>query len=163
MSIYQCFRKIYWLQSNPDLSFSLCRSELDGSQPLAIRSFKEKPLGIAVDMNSSRVYWITQKYVSSVLWDGSQNQTLKINIGMTAGGMVLFKDNLYICEIQTRLKVTVAAINKLTGKKTTINEALLKFCLDISVYHSSLQKGEKGFLGYLTMWLLTVFLQSYLK
>ena len=130
------------MQSNRDSSSSLFRSELDGSNPFVMRNFQEKPLGIAVDINSSRVFWITQKYISSVLWDGSHNQTIKIDIGTSVGGMVLFKDNLYICEIQNHLKITVSSINKLTGKKTTVNQALPNFCLDISVYHSSLQEGK---------------------
>lgn len=123
-----------------DLPFSLFRSELNGSNPLVMRSFKEEPLGIAVDMNTSRVYWITRKYLSSVLWDGTQNQIIKVNIGKSVSGMVLFKDNLYICEIQKDLKTMVSAINKVTGKKATVNQDL-PFCLDISVYHSSLQIG----------------------
>ena len=138
-------RKIYWLQSNAAGSlFSLFRSELDGSHILELWNILEKPLGIAIDMNTSRIYWITQNSISSVLPDGSQNQTMAIDIGTSVGGLVLFKDSLYTCEIQnpTHLQLTVSAINKFTGIKTIINQDLSNFCLDISVYHSSLQKGK---------------------
>ncbi|XP_066932330.1 low-density lipoprotein receptor-related protein 6-like [Clytia hemisphaerica] len=137
--------QMYWLQSNKGETYSVYRAQLDGSSPQPLSTFKEKPFGLAVDVATNRVYWLTEKFIATVLWDGSQNKTIySTKATSTGGGLVLFKDHLYLCEIEpVLLKPTVASIHKETGIKKTINTKITfsNLCHDISVYHSSLQKG----------------------
>lgn len=136
-------RKLYWLQSENTTWHSLVAAEIDGASPNILSNFTERPHGLTVDVNDSRVYWITERYIASILPDGTGFRKISLTIGLPRG-LVLFQEDLFICSVDPRhsLTQTISSIDKVTGARTTLNSDQNNWCQDISVFHSSLHQGK---------------------
>ena len=71
---------------------------MDGSNPVVIVENLEKPAGIFVDSDSSRVFWVdfdTDKIQSSDLNGGDVHEIIQLLQGSQPLGIFVFRDRIY--------------------------------------------------------------------
>lgn len=125
----------------------LLSSNLDGTNKKYLYNITDEAMGLTVDTNSSRIYWVSryESNIASVLSDGSDYQILVKGLGRPVG-LTNFQNLLYVCEQETMKSVygSIFSIDKQTKKKKSVlgtsNQSQLWF-QDLTVMHNDLQTG----------------------
>jgi len=142
--------KLFWFEmENEDGHHSyLLSSNLDGTNKKYLHNVTDEAMGLTVDTNSSRIYWVSRyaSNIASVLSDGSDYQILVKGLGRPVG-LTNFQNLLYVCEQETLKSVygSIFSVDKQTKEKKSVlgtsNQSQLWF-QDLTVMHNDLQTGN---------------------
>lgn len=134
-------RRLYWFEEHNE-GASLISSDLSGHDKNTLANVTRNVHGLTVDVNENRVYWMLDNSLRSLTWDGRDEKVVSITLRFPSG-MKFFRNNIYICEQENSHSValTISAVDTTNGKKSVLMFDRSKWCRDITVFHSSLQKG----------------------